>query len=477
MKLANLFENYAHKPADAIVPLAQSGSNRRYFRITANGESCIGVEGVALDENRAFIALAEHFAEQGLPVPRVLAKSPDLMCYLQDDLGTVSLFDAIAEGRTTGHFSEQEKALLRRTIALLPKMQFDGAERLDFNLCYPQPRFDERTVMFDLNYFKYCFLKPSGLEFDEMTLQDDFERLQRALLAEDFSTFMHRDFQARNVMLKNGEEPYFIDFQTGRCGPIYYDVASFLWQAKANYPDELRRELIDVYLTHLADYQQVDKSHFLERLRLFVLFRTLQVFGAYGFRGMVERKAHFLQSVPFAMDNLRALLQQPFDECPYLCKILAELAAMPRWNERYAPAKGRLTVRIFSFSYKKGVPDDLSGNGGGYVFDCRAVHNPGRYDEYRNSTGMDADVIEFLEHDGEILTFMQSVYALADAHVTRYLERGFTDLMFSFGCTGGQHRSVYAAEHLASHLAEKFDIDIVVCHRERGITKKWELIF
>lgn len=472
MKLANLFENYAHKPADAIVPLAQSGSNRRYFRITADGESCIGVEGISLDENRAFIALAEHFAEQGLPVPRVLAKSPDLMCYLQDDLGTVSLFDAITEGRTTGHFSEQEKALLRRTIALLPKLQFAGAERLDFNLCYPQPRFDERTVMFDLNYFKYCFLKPSGLEFDEMALQNDFERLQRALLSEDFSTFMHRDFQARNVMLKNGEEPYFIDFQTGRCGPIYYDVASFLWQAKANYPDELRRELIEVYLANLADYQQVDKAYFLERLRLFVLFRTLQVLGAYGFRGMVERKAHFLQSVPFAMDNLRSLLQQPFDECPYLCKILAELAAMPRWNERYAPAKGRLMVRIFSFSYKKGVPDDLSGNGGGYVFDCRAVHNPGRYAEYRNSTGMDADVIEFLERDGEILTFMQSVYALADAHVARYLERGFTDLMFSFGCTGGQHRSVYAAEHLASHLAEKFDIDIVVCHRERGITKK-----
>ncbi len=472
MKLANLFENYAHKSADAIVPLAQSGSNRRYFRITADGESYIGVEGVSLDENRAFIALAEHFAEQGLPVPRVLAKSPDLMCYLQDDLGTISLFDAIAEGRTTGHFSEQEKTLLRRTIALLPKLQFAGAERLDFNLCYPQPRFDERTVMFDLNYFKYCFLKPSGLEFDEMALQDDFERLQCALLAEDFSTFMHRDFQARNVILKNGEEPYFIDFQTGRCGPIYYDVASFLWQAKANYPDELRHELIDVYLTHLADYQQVDKAHFLERLRLFVLFRTLQVLGAYGFRGMVERKAHFLQSVPFAMDNLRALLQQPFDECPYLCKILADLAAMPRWSERYAPVKGRLTVRIFSFSYKKGAPDDLSGNGGGYVFDCRAVHNPGRYAEYCNSTGMDADVIEFLERDGEILTFMQSVYALADAHVTRYLERGFTDLMFSFGCTGGQHRSVYAAEHLASHLAEKFDIDIIVCHKERGITKR-----
>lgn len=471
--LATLYERYAHTPPDAIVPLAQSGSNRRYYRITAGAATCIGVEGVSVAENKAFVALSRHFAAQGLPVPRVLACADDFSCYLQEDLGSVALFDALADGRASGVYSEREKTLLRKTVALLPDVQFRGACGLDFSVCYPQPAFDARMVAFDLNYFKYCFLKPAGLEFDEVALQDDFDRFSDVLLADGFSTFMYRDFQARNVMLKGGEEPYLIDFQGGRRGPIYYDVASFLWQAKANYPLALRSELIDVYLQKLSEYQTVDKAYFLNRLRYFVLFRTLQVLGAYGFRGLVERKAHFLQSVPFAMANLRELLAQPFGEMPYLSQILCELAEMPKWQRAFAGAQGRLTVRIFSFSYKKGIPDDLSGNGGGYVFDCRATHNPGRYEAYKKSTGMDADVIDFLEKDGEITVFLQSVYALADAHVARYLQRGFTDLIFSFGCTGGQHRSVYAAEHLARHLADKFDIDIILEHREQQVVKRF----
>ncbi len=470
--LATLYENYAHTPPDTIVPLAQSGSNRRYYRITAGNDTCIGVEGVSVAENRAFVALARHFAAQGLPVPRLLACADDCSCYLQQDLGAQSLFDALAAGRASGNYSEQEKQLLRKTVALLPDVQFRGAHNLDFSVCYPLAAFDVRLVAFDLNYFKYCFLKPAGLEFDEVVLQNDFDRFSNLLLADEFHTFMYRDFQARNVMLLNGEEPYLIDFQGGLRGPIYYDVASFLWQAKANYPPVLRDELIAVYLQKLSEYQSVDKDYFLNRLRYFVLFRTLQVLGAYGFRGLVERKAHFLQSVPFAMANLRELLAQPFAEMPYLCQILHELAQMPKWQHAFVGAQGRLTVRIFSFSYKKGIPDDLSGNGGGYVFDCRATHNPGRYEAYKKSTGMDADVIDFLEKDGEITVFLQSVYALADAHVARYLQRGFTDLMFSFGCTGGQHRSVYAAEHLAQHLAAKFDIDILLEHREQGIIRK-----
>lgn len=471
--LVNLYERYAHTHPESIVPLPQSGSNRRYFRITAGVDSCIGVEGVSPAENKAFVFIARHFAKQGLPVPRVFACADDFSCYLQEDLGSVALFDVLAGSRTTGAYSEKEKELLRATMALLPDVQFRGAQNFDFSICYPQPAFDHRMVAFDLNYFKYCFLKPAGLEFDEVALQDDFDRFARLLLADDFSTFMYRDFQARNVMLKNGENPYLIDFQGGRCGPIYYDVASFLWQAKAGYPPALRDELIDVYLQKLSEYQTVDRDYFLKRLRYFVLFRTLQVLGAYGFRGLVEHKAHFLQSVPFAMNNLRDLLQQPFDEMPYLCRTLRILAELPRWQRNLVGTQGRLTVRIFSFSYKKGIPDDITGNGGGYVFDCRATHNPGRYDKYKKMTGMDADVIDFLEKDGEITTFLHSVYALADAHVARYLQRGFTDLMFSFGCTGGQHRSVYAAEHLAQHLAATFDVDILLEHREQQVQKRF----
>ena len=356
-------------------------------------------------------------------------------------------------------------------MALLPAVQFRGAEQLDFTVCYPQPAFDARMVAFDLNYFTYCFLKPLEVDFDELRLQDDFDAMTRYLLQYQSNTFLYRDFQARNVMLKNGE-PYLIDFQGGRRGPIYYDVASFLWQAKAAYPTDLRNELIDTYLQALQPYRTISKDDFMAVLRHFVLFRTLQVLGAYGFRGNFERKPHFRQSIPFAIDNLRDLLQQPFAEYPYLTELLHRLTQLPTLQKPNLPASnGRLLVRIFSFSYKKGIPDDVSGNGGGYVFDCRATHNPGRYEPYKKLTGRDAPVIKFLEDDGEILPFLQHVYALADAHVARYIERGFTDLMFAFGCTGGQHRSVYCAEHLAEHLHQQFDVDIRLEHREQHLVR------
>ena len=295
--------------------------------------------------------------------------------------------------------------------------------------------------------------------------------MANVLLQHMSDTFLYRDFQARNVMVKDGQ-PYLIDFQGGRKGPIYYDVASFLWQAKANYSPALRQELLDSYLTALQPYQTISKEKFSANLRHFVLFRTLQVLGAYGFRGYFEKKQHFLQSVPFAVANLRELLQEPFAEYPYLTEVLLELTNLPKFEPTKPQNPQRLLVRIFSFSYKKGIPEDVSGNGGGYVFDCRSTHNPGRYEPYKKLTGLDEPVIQFLEKDGEIVLFLESVYALADAHVARYLERGFTNLMFSFGCTGGQHRSVYSAEHLAAHLAEKFDVDIILEHREQGIKRE-----
>ncbi len=467
-----LYEKVFGSAPQRVEPLPLSGSNRRYFRLHGAEAACIAVIGESLAENRAFVLLARHFREKGLPVPEIYACSDDFSCYLQEDLGNVALFDALAEGRRNGNYSEQEKELLRRTLSLLPDVQFRGAENLDFSVCYPQPAFDARMIAFDLNYFKYCFLKTDGLPFDELRLQDDFDAMSRHLLRFDGNTFLYRDFQARNIMLKAGN-PYLIDFQGGRRGPIYYDVASFLWQARAGYSAELRDALIDVYLAALQKYQAISKEEFLENLRHFVLFRTLQVLGAYGFRGNFERKAHFRQSIPFAINNLRELLRTPFVEYPYLCELLHELTELPELQMPTERTSKRLLVRIFSFSYKKGIPDDVSGNGGGYVFDCRSTNNPGRYEPYKKLTGLDEPVIRFLEDDGEILTFLQSVYALADAHVARYLERGFTDLMFSFGCTGGQHRSVYCAEHLAEYLRAKYDIDIRLEHREQQIVKEY----
>ena len=279
---------------------------------------------------------------------------------------------------------------------------------------------------------------------------------------------MYRDFQARNVMIKDGE-PWFIDFQGGRRGPIYYDVASFIWQARSRFPKDLKQELIKTYLRAMQTYKKVDEEQFRSRLRLFVLFRTMQVLGAYGFRGYFEKKPHFLASVPYALSNLRSLLETPFTDYPYLNSLLTRLASMPELNE--ITQDHRLSVHIYSFAYKKGIPADNTGNGGGYVFDCRSVNNPGKYEYYRQFNGTDPEVIKFLEDDGEVLTFLDSVYKMVDAHAKRFIERRFTNLQVCFGCTGGQHRSVYCAEHLARHLMDKFDIKVTITHRELNIEK------
>ena len=559
-KLLELYKQWKGAEPLTTEKLPGAGSNRAYYRMTdTEGKSVIGCIGTSRDENHAFVYLARHFTKRQLPVPTVLAVSDDELRYLQTDLGTVSLFDAIRGGREAGgRYTLKEQALLKQTIRQLPNIQLRGARGLDFSNCYPQPAFDQDSVLFDLNYFKYCFLKATELDFHELKLEADFRLLAKDLTAAgDEQCFLYRDFQARNVMLslhslspdpspsregsacnplgdaRNREgssgateaspsrgrmegDPYFIDFQGGRRGPYYYDLASFLWQASAKYPHKLRRELVYEYYNALKQYTEVPSPHkFVERLSLFVLFRQLQVLGAYGFRGYFERKQHFIDSIPPAMQNLRELLafgftpQHPTPNTqrpnifpyPYLMELLRRLTELPQYQQiettasradgykttdknPYKPhpqdgpatfskydAQGPLVVKVFSFSYRKGIPEDESGNGGGYVFDCRSTHNPGRYEPYKQLTGLDEPVIRFLEDDGEILTFLDSVYKLADAHVRRYIQRGFTSLMFSFDCTGGQHRSVYSAQHLAEHLNRKFGIEVRICHREQKITQ------
>ena len=468
-ELYGLFRKHTGAEPENAVALTGSGSNRSYFRLHGGGTSLMGVTGTDVKENNAFITLAAHFRSQGLPVPEVLAVSEDGISYLQEDLGDLLLADLVAAAHKNGGIEEggQLEALLCCTTGLLPKIQFEGASGLDFSVCYPQPSFDRRMVMFDLNYFKYCFLKPSGIEFNEVDLQDDFERFADELLKDEGETFLYRDFNARNVMIKDGE-PYFIDFQGGRRGPIYYDVASFIWQARARYPQRLKEKMLESYLDSLASYVEVDRDAFKERLKMFRLFRTLQVLGAYGFRGLVEQKAQFVVSIPQALADLKDLLAEMPDDYPYMSEVLRKMTVLPRFAVQ--SEDGRLEVRVSSFSFKKGIPQDMSGNGGGYVFDCRSIHNPGRYEPYRKLTGRDEPVIRFLEDDGEIIGFLEHVYGVVDPHVETYSRRGFTSLMVSFGCTGGQHRSVYCAEHLAHHLAEKYpEIRVRLIHREQNI--------
>ena len=471
--LSELYITYTNEEPQNIEELPSSGSNRRYFRLSGK-QSLIGVIGTCKEENEAFLYMDAHFISKGLPVPKVLLHSEDKMAYIQEDLGDTLLFNAIEKGRKTTVFSEEEKILLSKTIRLLPDIQFAGADGMDFSKCYPASEFNARSILWDLNYFKYCFLKATGMEFLEDKLEDDFQRLTDVLLRSSSATFMYRDFQSRNVMIKDGE-PWFIDFQGGRKGPVFYDVASFLWQAKANLPDSLRGELLEDYINALRKYTPVDKEYFYAQLRHFVLFRTLQVLGAYGFRGYFEKKPHFIQSVPFAIANLRSLLTVPYPEYPYLNKILKELVGLKQFTDDLQ--KHTLTVRVMSFAYKKGIPNDPSGNGGGFVFDCRAVNNPGKYERYKPFTGLDAQVIKFLEDDGEILTFLDYAYAMVDASVKRYVERGFTNLMVSFGCTGGQHRSVYCAQHMAEHINKKFNVKVELVHREQNIEQTFNAKF
>ena len=466
--MEQLYKTYYGVAPESITPLTGSASNRRYFRLSSASGTCIGAVGTDRLENEAFIAISRHFRSKGISVPEVFAVSEDGMSYIQEDLGADVLFDRLQKARKSGEGLDEVEDLLCRTMAELPKIQFEGGHGLDFSICYPQPSFDRRMVMFDLNYFKYCFLKATGLEFNEVKLQDDFERFADDLLEDDMDTFMYRDFNARNVMICD-VRPCFIDFQGGRRGPIYYDVASFVWQARAAYPDCLKERMVKSYLEGLSEYMTISRELFDRRLRLFILFRLLQVLGAYGFRGWTEHKANFVTSIPAAIDSLKVLVSNGFESYPYLVETLRKMTGLSRLTN-ISPEDGKLEVKVYSFSFKRGVPYDPSGNGGGYVFDCRSIHNPGRYEPYKKLTGRDEPVIRFLEDDGEITGFLEHVYGVVDPHVETYMRRGFTSLMVSFGCTGGQHRSVYCAEHLAHHLASRFpDVRIRLIHREQGI--------
>ena len=495
VQLVKLYESYTGQAPDGISLLSSSGSHRKYYRISGGGTSMIGVSGIDPHENRTFCEIARHFASKGIHVPEVYAVSGDDMYYLQEDLGDETLFNRISAGRMSGRYSKTETALIADTVRQLPVIQIEGADGLDFGKCYPKESFDSMSVMFDLHYFKYCFLKNTGIDFNEVRLEEDFGKYADMLLSCPGDAFMYRDFQSRNILMK-GDVPYFIDFQDGRKGPVYYDLASFVWQARSAFPDSMRKMLVSEYIASMRRYGDLDVKEFMGNLRIYLLFRTLQVLGAYGFRGYMERKRHFIDSIPYAIRNLSELLSgttEVFDggllqtdmaeKCPYLLEVLSQMVSLPGFvmpsddkpaaeNGCDGPADNVLEVEITSFSYRKGIPADSSGNGGGYVFDCRAIHNPGKYEQYRTLTGADPQVKAFLEQNGEVFPFMENVYALVDAHIEKFLKRGFTHLSVNFGCTGGRHRSVYCAEALANHLSGRRGVRVSLNHREQSCGKQ-----
>jgi aminoglycoside/choline kinase family phosphotransferase len=482
-KLKDLYLAAFGRKPERVEPIAGSGSNRQYYRLIGPGNSAIGAFNEDLKENRAFLSFTRTFLDQGLPVPGILAESQDGLRYLISDLGDQTLFGFLQQCRTemfpentasqhgeSGNlpFPEKLVPVYKEVLAWLPGFQVSA--RPDYRLCYPRDAFDRQSMLWDLNYFKYHYLKLAGIAFDEQHLEDDFRVFTSFLLEAPSDFFMYRDFQSRNVMLYEGK-PWFIDYQGGRRGALQYDLASLLYDAKADIPPVVRDELMESYLASLSGLMAVDRRQFLAHYPGFVLIRILQAMGAYGFRGYFEKKAHFLQSIPYALRNLSALIGQPFlNPVPELKRVIERMlfAGNPVAEASGADApQGGLTILVVSFSYKKGLPVDPSTNGGGFIFDCRALPNPGRFEEYKTATGRDPSVIAFLSDQPGVGEFLSGSFKLVDQSINAYLERKFTHLMVGYGCTGGQHRSVYCAESLAAHLRQKFPVNVVLKHREQ----------
>lgn len=465
--LSNLFKEVFGFLPISVDTLPQSGSSRQYFRLSGRGQSAIGAYNTDFRENQAFIYLSGYFRQAGIRVPRVLAADLGHNVYLQDDLGDATLLDVVANHQHD--FSDQSPltALYRKSLDHLLAMQLAGRNGLDYSVCYPRAAFDKQSVMWDLNYFKYNFLKFLSISFDEQELEDDFHTLANYLMQFESDFFLFRDFQSRNIMVYNGE-PWFIDFQGGRRGSLFYDPASLLFEAKTSLPAHFRSQMLDYYFHLVQSQLHVDWKQFEEGFYGFLLIRMLQAMGAYGFRGLYEKKALFVQSIPGALANLAWFTQHvqlPVD-LPILRRCFDQLLQL-NLPSPLPHSAGVLKLSILSFSYKKGIPTDYSGNGGGYVFDCRAVENPGRYEAYKSLTGNDAEVRQFLDQQASMQEFLSGCLRLVERQVEEYSRRGFSHLQICFGCTGGQHRSVYAAGRLATLLAGKQNVEIAVDHREQ----------
>jgi aminoglycoside/choline kinase family phosphotransferase len=473
-QLAQLFEEWAGEEADLILPLAPSGGNRIYYRLQGKNKSAIGTYGSDAKENKAFVSFTKLWNSKGLPVPQLFAEDLDHNIYLQEDLGSTTLYSFLLQ-KDQG-FPPNLMTMYKRVVQQLARVQIEGAKGLDYDSCYPRSAFDQQSMFWDCNTFKYYFLKLAGFIFDEQALEDDFRTFANYLLQADCSHFMLRDFQSRNIMMRNGE-PFFIDYQGGRRGALQYDLASLLYQAKAAIPPEKRLELLDHYLEVAGQLTDIDRESFIEFYYGYALMRSIQTFGTYGYRGLFERKEHFMNSIPFAVNNIRWFVKnvELKVKVPELWRILEEIAASDQFDpfDTEVGNNSLLTVKVCSFSYKSGIPPDSSGNGGGFVFDCRGIHNPGRYEPYKKLTGRDKPVINFLKSYSNIDSFLNNIYTIVDPVVENYIERSFTNLAINFGCTGGQHRSVYSADAISRHLKQKFGIKVQLEHIEQE-KKNWE---
>jgi len=466
--LKKLFEQHFHAPPERVLALQGElgGSGRKIIRLANERDRAIGILYGVREENAAFLAFSKHFRRHGLPVPEIYADDLAHGAYLEEDLGDTTLFEFLSKNRTGVNIAPQVVEAYRKVVAVLPRFQVEAGRDLNYSVCYPNPSFDRQSIAWDLNYFKYYFLRLAGILFNEQALEDDFSRLTEFLLAAPRDYFLYRDFQSRNIMLRN-RDPYFVDYQGGRKGALQYDIASLLYDAKADLPPELRQQLLDHYLDRLSSFITLDREVFLRHYYAYVYIRIMQALGAYGFRGFYERRVHFLQSVPYALKNLRWLLHNvrlPIP-LPALMNAFKDMLSSEKL-QALATDADNLVVRIFSFSFHQSLPTDETGNGGGFIFDGRSLPNPGREERFKLLTGKDTPVIDYLNQQETVHQFLASVYSLVDSSLSSYQQRGFKNLMISFGCTGGQHRSVFLAEQLAKRLRSRNGLEVVVRHLE-----------
>lgn len=471
--LNDIFEKWAGEKCIKILTIPQSGSYREYYRLIGISKTAIGVFNEDLKENKAFLSFTKHFFSLGLPVPEVLFEESGGKLYLLSDLGDESLFDFLDTRRNeVGVFPGSGIKAYKAALKELPKFQIKASKDLDYSVCYPRDAFDQQSMMWDLSYFKYYFLKLAKIPFDEQLLEDEYHRFINHLLKADSDYFLYRDFQSKNIMMVD-QQPYFIDYQGGRKGALQYDVASILYDSKANIPGDIKEILLDYYLDVLSEYIQFDKDLWISYYRGFVLIRLMQAMGAYGFRGFYERKTQFLKSIPYALKQLENIFNHDLfpQGFPYLEKVLKSLTESDQLLKyrREFNTQVPLNIEILSFSYHKGLPDESHGHGGGFIFDCRGIHNPGRYERFSLKTGLDDEVRDFLKTGGEADEFLHNAIQMVEQTIDKYLNREFKNLQIAFGCTGGQHRSVYCAEQISENLKEKYEdkVKINLIHREQ----------
>lgn len=475
--LEKLFEEHFEIKPENITALPVSGSDRRYYRLTAGKISAIGTYNSNVAENNSYFYFTELFRKHEINVPEVYKVGRERRYYLQQDLGGTSLFDLLME---EGH-TDKVKEYFQKAVEQLVKVQWQAGRECNYNQCFASKQFDEKAIMADLLYFKYYFADLQKIPYDKNALMDEMEALSRDLGRIQPQALMYRDFQSRNIMIHEGKV-FFIDYQGAMQGPPAYDLASLLWQAKAQLPDAWKEDMLNKYVTAMEDLKisRVEEIYFRRGYLQFVLLRMMQVLGAYGFRGLLENKPHFRTSIGPALKNLNVFLNEHTQIPAYstLRSLLENIssAAMQEYYQVPEPSENvKLTVNITSFSYKKnGIPKDKTSHGGGYVFDCRGVKNPGRYKDYKYLVGTDEQVKQFLDRETRMGEFLSYAESLVSLNVEDYMSRGFEHLSVSFGCTGGQHRSVYAAEHLAVFLKNKYRIPVTLTHlnKENWVTEE-----